>query len=67
MTEPTKYPTAPVELPIDPWLLEGTPVNGCDVCMALARQRRAALECRDSTKAFESAAEIRRHPHRRRR
>lgn len=66
MTEPTRYQQEPVELPIDPWLLEGTPVNGCDVCMALARQRKVALDRGDRSKAFEAAAEIRKHPHGRR-
>ncbi|MFD4952163.1 hypothetical protein [Streptomyces sp. NPDC058451] len=66
MADPTRYTTPPVELPLDPWLLDGTPANGCDVCMALARQRKAALGKGDSRKAFEAAAEIRKHPHGRR-
>jgi hypothetical protein len=63
VSKPKTYPGDPVELPLDPWLLEGTPVNGCDVCMVLARERRDALSRGDSTKAFEAAAEIRKHPH----
>jgi hypothetical protein len=66
MTEPSRFPAPPVELPTDPWLIEGTPVNGCDVCRALTRQRKAALDRGDRSKAFEAAAEIRKHPHRRR-
>lgn len=64
MSEPTRYSTPPVDLPIDPWLLEGIPVNGCGVCMALARQRKEALTRSDRSKAYEAAAEIRNHPHR---
>lgn len=52
---------APVELPIDPWLLEGTPENGCGVCMALARDRKSALRRRDFRTACDAAAEIRSH------
>ncbi|MFE9612858.1 hypothetical protein [Streptomyces sp. NPDC006012] len=66
MSEPTRYQQKSVELPIDPWLLEGTPVNGCGVCIALARQRKEALERGEGAKAFEAAAEIRQHPHGRR-
>lgn len=63
MTEPTRYSTPPIELPLDPWLLAGMPVSGCAVCMALARERKAALGRGDMTRAYEVSREIRSHPH----
>jgi alkylhydroperoxidase family enzyme len=63
VTEPTRYSTPPVELPIEPWLLDCSPVNGCGVCMALVRERRSALSGGDQRKAYEVSAEIRNHPH----
>ena len=39
MTEPRTYPSPSVELPIDPWLLEGTRAAHCKVCTALGRER----------------------------
>ncbi|GFE24158.1 hypothetical protein YWIDRAFT_00760 [Streptomyces sp. SceaMP-e96] len=62
MTEPTKYPTAPAELPL--WMdLEPVPVPGCDVCGALARERDAARRAGDGSKVSDCNVEIRRHPH----
>jgi hypothetical protein len=61
--EPIRYQTAPVELPIDPWLLNGTPAEGCKVCEALAEQREHALKLGNQGAAFDAAAEIRNHPH----
>lgn len=62
MTEPTKYPTAPVELPL--WMdLEPVPVTGCDVCGALARERDAARRAGDGSKVSDCNVEIQRHPH----
>ncbi|WTD03191.1 hypothetical protein OH717_11750 [Streptomyces albidoflavus] len=52
-----------MELPIDPWLLEGTPAPHCKVCAALAREREEALAYGDRSKAFEAGAEIRNHRH----
>lgn len=64
MTEPTRYHAPPIDLPLDPWLLEGVPVSGCKVCMALARERKAALGRGDMKWAYETSREIRSHPHR---
>ncbi|WP_030807546.1 hypothetical protein [Streptomyces sp. NRRL S-337] len=62
MTEPTRYMTASVELPL--WLeLEPVPVDGCDVCGALAREREAARIAGDGSKVSDCNVEIRRHPH----
>ncbi|MEU9500209.1 hypothetical protein [Streptomyces sp. NPDC048196] len=40
------------------------PVDGCDVCGALARQRVAAYAVGDRSKVSDCNVEIRRHPHR---
>ncbi|MYQ73608.1 hypothetical protein OH749_20105 [Streptomyces albidoflavus] len=63
MTEPRTCPSPPVELPIDPWLLEGTPAAHCKVCTALAREREEALAYGDRSKAYEVSREIRNHRH----
>lgn len=59
MTEPVRYSVAPVELPLEPWLLEGEPTDGCDVCMALARDRLNALRVGDQRAAYAASAELR--------
>ncbi|BDH52925.1 predicted protein [Streptomyces albidoflavus] len=63
MTEPRTCPSPPVELPIDPWLLEGTRAAHCKVCTALAREREEALAYGDRSKAYEVSREIRNHRH----
>ncbi|MBV7254661.1 MULTISPECIES: hypothetical protein [Streptomyces] len=63
MAEPRTYPSPPVELPIDPWLLEGTPAPRCKVCAALAHEREEALAHGDRSKAYEVSREIRNHQH----
>ncbi|WP_229909273.1 hypothetical protein [Streptomyces flavofungini] len=61
MTEPTRYPGQPIELPLDPWLYDCLPMHGCEVCEALARQRNAALKSGDTWTAYRAASEIRDH------
>ncbi len=39
------------------------PVDGCDVCGALARQRAGAYAVGDRSAATDCNVEIRRHPH----
>ncbi|MCK2143130.1 MULTISPECIES: hypothetical protein [Streptomyces] len=63
MADPRTYPSPPVELPIEPWLLEGKPAPGCKVCTALAREREEALAQGDRSKAYEVSREIRNHRH----
>jgi hypothetical protein len=62
MSEPTRYATRPVELPLrldtDP-----LPVPGCDVCGALDRERREARGKGDMSKVSDVNVEIRDHPH----
>ncbi|MDQ0934939.1 hypothetical protein QFZ49_004879 [Streptomyces turgidiscabies] len=57
----------PVHL-FDPLTLdESKPVRGCDICGALAGQRREALDPKspayDLSHATDLAVEIKRHPH----
>lgn len=62
MTEPTRHHREPTELPL--WVeLEPAPVDGCDVCGALARERKAARFAGDGSKVSDCNVEIRRHPH----
>ncbi|MEU8893271.1 hypothetical protein [Streptomyces sp. NPDC048442] len=61
-TDPRTYPDPPVQLPM-PDLLEPVPVEGCDVCAALARQRAEARVGRDMSCVSDSNVELRRHPH----
>jgi hypothetical protein len=53
----TPGPVSPPPLP-DP-----APVAGCDVCLALHRQRAAARVAGDLSKATDCNVEINRHPH----
>ncbi|MFC0596822.1 hypothetical protein [Streptomyces palmae] len=61
MTEPTRYSTAPVELPLQPDL-EPTPVEGCAGCAELAAVRDCARAGGDSVTVAECNARLRRHP-----
>ncbi|MFF9506317.1 hypothetical protein ACF1BU_02775 [Streptomyces sp. NPDC014724] len=40
-----------------------SPVKGCDVCGALARQREVAWQARDMSRVTDCSVELRRHPH----
>lgn len=66
MTNPTTYPSPPVELPLS---LEGDPppVGGCDVCQALSEERSRAQTKGDLSKVSDVNVEIRQHPHKKRR
>lgn len=44
-------------------LLAPEPVDGCDVCDALARQRIVAQGAGDYSKVSDCNVEIRKHPH----
>lgn len=60
-------PGTPVQLSDPLTLEEPQPARGCDVCAALAGQRREATNPRspayDLSHATDLAVEIRRHPH----
>jgi hypothetical protein len=62
MTEPKRYLTEPVELPLilatDP-----EPTAGCDVCFALDSQRREARARGDLSRVSDLNVEILRHAH----
>lgn len=62
MSEPTRYTTPPVELPLrfdeDP-----SAVPGCDVCAALDKERGEAKAEGDGSKVSDLNVEIRSHPH----
>lgn len=62
MTEPTRYTTASVELPLR-LELEPVPVDGCDVCEALRNEREAARLAGNGSKVSDCNVEIRKHPH----
>ncbi|MFF8566116.1 hypothetical protein ACF06N_14270 [Streptomyces albidoflavus] len=61
MSEPTRYQTGPVELPLrlDP---EPTPVDGCPYCAELARVRSWARAGGDMTTVSDCNVFLRRHP-----
>jgi hypothetical protein len=63
MSDPRTYPDAPVQLPL-PDLLEPVPVDGCDVCAALARQRAEARTRHDLSCVSDANVELRQQPHR---
>lgn len=51
----------PVHLPLPG--PEPVPVEGCDVCEALGRQREDARRLRNMSAVSDASVEIRRHPH----
>ncbi|RWZ69171.1 hypothetical protein EQK42_32090 [Streptomyces albidoflavus] len=61
MSEPTRYQTGPVELPLrlDP---EPAPVDGCPYCTELARVRSWARAGGDMTTVSDYNVFLRRHP-----
>jgi hypothetical protein len=62
MTEPTRYQTAPVELPLRLDLTEPTPVDGCAGCAELACVRERARAGGDMTTVTDCNVYMRRHP-----
>ncbi|MEV0265177.1 hypothetical protein AB0I49_28090 [Streptomyces sp. NPDC050617] len=61
MTEPTRYPTPPVELP-SRLALEPTPVAGCAGCAELANVRDRARAVGDASTISDCNVLMRRHP-----
>lgn len=61
MTEPTRYSTQPVELPLR-LELEPTPVEGCAGCVELANVRDRARVVGDMTTVSDCNVYMRRHP-----
>ncbi|MER8003400.1 hypothetical protein [Streptomyces sp. NPDC095613] len=62
MTEPKRYPSAPVELPYQVGELEPTPVNGCAGCRELANVRDRARAGGDMTTVSDCNVLMARHP-----
>lgn len=61
MSTPIRYSQEPVELSLDGWLLEGTPVPGCKTCAASCDRRSRALKRKDWRVACAAARDIRNH------
>ncbi|MGA4845679.1 hypothetical protein ACOBQB_05220 [Streptomyces sp. G5(2025)] len=62
MTEPTRYSTAPVELPLRVAELEPKPVDGCAGCRELANVRDRARTGGDMTTVSDCNVLMRKHP-----
>ncbi|GHA85640.1 hypothetical protein GCM10010330_44930 [Streptomyces tendae] len=62
MTEPNRYPAAPVELPYRGDELEPTPVDGCAGCAELAKVRGWARAGNDHTTVSDCNVLMARHP-----
>ncbi|MFJ8884227.1 hypothetical protein ACIRJR_12565 [Streptomyces sp. NPDC102402] len=62
MTEPTRYSTGTVELPLRLADLEPTPVEGCAGCVELANVRDRARKGGDWTTVTDCNIFLRRHP-----
>lgn len=61
MSTPIRYSQNPVELPLDAWLVEGTPAFGCKKCATSDERRSRALKRKDWRVACEAARGIRNH------
>lgn len=62
MTEPKRYPSAPVVLPDRTEQLEPTPVEGCPGCVELANVRDRARAGGDYTTVTDCNVLMARHP-----
>ncbi|MBB1254881.1 hypothetical protein [Streptomyces alkaliterrae] len=59
-TEPTRYSTPPVELPLR-WRVEPVPVPDCSRCAALAAHRERARATGDLAAVTDCNVRLRRH------
>ncbi|WTQ80579.1 hypothetical protein OG350_09750 [Streptomyces achromogenes] len=62
MSDPTRYSTPPVELPMRGRELEPTPVGGCPACAELAKVREWARAGHDQTTITDCNVLMARHP-----
>ncbi|MET8693184.1 hypothetical protein ABZV65_11655 [Streptomyces bauhiniae] len=62
MSNPKTYPSAPVELPLRPDVLEPTPVEGCAGCAELAKVREWARAGDDPSTITDCNVLMARHP-----
>ena len=65
-TDPRSYPQPAVELAgfVDNYLYGCVPAPECGVCTALAEELTEARLAKEYSRAYDTAAEIRNHPHR---
>ncbi|MBD0745330.1 hypothetical protein [Streptomyces sp. CBMA152] len=65
MTTSPTHPRPAVELTgfVDNYLYGCLPAAGCGVCTVLVKELEAARQAKDHGTAYDSAAEIRNHPH----
>ncbi|MEU9290819.1 hypothetical protein AB0D57_40865 [Streptomyces sp. NPDC048275] len=63
MTASQKYPGEAVELPLDDWLYEARPRQGCARCAEALAELHAAKKSKNASARFEAARKIRLCPH----
>ncbi|MFJ7089893.1 hypothetical protein ACIQWL_06450 [Streptomyces mirabilis] len=63
MTKPHPYPGPAVELPLDDWLYEAKPREGCPQCAAALVELEAAKKSRNASDRFDAARKIRQCKH----
>ena len=60
---PLSYPSEAVDLPLDDWLYEAKPRNGCQQCADALAELKAAKESGNASARFEAARKIRQCAH----
>ena len=63
MTTPQRYPGPPVDLPLDNWLYEANPREGCTECASALAELDRAKKSRNASARFEAARKIRHCAH----
>ncbi|MFI1016370.1 hypothetical protein [Streptomyces sp. NPDC020965] len=67
MSEPSRYPGRPIELPMQPEPLEPIPTAGCHLCTLLDVWRTVHKDldhrAHDLSRAVDCSVEINNHPH----
>ena len=60
---PRTYPSEAVDLPLDDWLYEAKPRNGCQQCADALTELKAAKKAGNASARFEAARRIRQCTH----
>ena len=60
---PPSYPSEAVDLPLDDWLYEAKPREGCHQCAEALAELTAAKKAGDASARFEAARKIRQCAH----
>jgi len=60
---PPSYPSEAVDLPLDDWLYEAKPREGCHQCAEFLAELTAAKKAGDASARFEAARKIRQCAH----